>query len=349
MKKTLHIGTTPIGEKHPCFLIAEAGVNHNGKLTLAKKLVDAAVAAGVNAVKFQTFKAEGVVTEDADVASYAKKNIGNTLTQREMIKQYELSYREFADLKKYCDRKKILFLSTPHSFDAIDFLDDLVPAFKFGSGDLTNIPALHYAALKKKPMILGTGMATLNEVRTAIRTIHAAGNKQIIALHCTTNYPCPLDQVNLRAMLTMQHTLNCLVGYSDHTNGITVPLMAATLGAVVVEKHFTLKRTMKGPDHQASLEPRELTDMVTAIRHVETILGSYAKKPTSSEKDIMKLVRKSIVANRDIPKGAVIRRAMLDIKRPGTGLQPLQLQHLVGKKATKYIKKDELIRLTMVE
>jgi sialic acid synthase SpsE len=187
MKKTITIGKRLAGENTPCFIIAEAGVNHNGKLDIAKKLVDAAVIAGVDAVKFQTFKAEGVVTEDASIASYAKKNLGKNLTQLEMIKRYELTYHEFNELKKYCDKKKIAFLSTPHSFDAIDFLEDIVPAYKFGSGDLTNIPALQYAARKHKPMILGTGMATLSEIRTALRAIHATGNHQIIALHCTTN------------------------------------------------------------------------------------------------------------------------------------------------------------------
>jgi N-acetylneuraminate synthase len=349
MGKIIHIGSKHIGEKQPCFIIAEAGINHNGKLSLAKKLVDVAISAGADAVKFQTFKAEGVVTDDVDLATYAKKNIGKNLTQLQMIKRYELSYDEFKELKKYCDKKGIIFLSTPHSFDAIDFLEDLVPAYKFGSGDLTNLPALHYASRKQKPILFGTGMATLQEVRAAIRTIHSSGNHQIIALHCTTNYPCPLEEVNLRAMLTMQNTLNCLVGYSDHTIGITVPIMAATLGAVVIEKHFTLSKTMQGPDHAASLEPEELTQMVTAIRTVETILGSYAKKPTRSEKEIMKLVRKSIVAAHDIRKGVILRRSMLDIKRPGTGLSPIHLQQFLGKKTKKPIKKDELIRESMVE
>jgi N,N'-diacetyllegionaminate synthase len=349
MIKNIQIGSVCIGEKQPCFIIAEAGINHNGKLHIAKKLVDAAVHAGADAVKFQTFKAEGVVTDAAEVASYAKKNIKKNLTQLQMIKQYELPYETFRELKTYCDRKKIVFLSTPHSFDAIDFLEDLVPAYKFGSGDLTNIPALQYAAKKHKPLLLGTGMATLQEIRDAIRAIYKSGCHQIIALHCTTNYPCPFEEVNLRAMLTMQHTLNCLVGYSDHTIGTTVPIMAAALGAVVLEKHFTLDRNMPGPDHAASLEPRQLTEMVTAIRNVETILGSYAKKPTRSEREIMKLVRKSIVANKHIKKGTILRGNMLDVKRPGTGLPPKHLQQLLGKKTKKPIKKDQLLRINMVE
>lgn len=349
MAKTIHIGSKCIGEKQPCFIIAEAGINHNGKLPLAKKLVDVAVRAGADAVKFQTFKAEGVVTGDVDIASYQKKNIKKNLTQLQMIKHYEFSYETFKELKAYCDKKKILFLSTPHSFDAIDFLEDLVPAYKFGSGDLTNLPALEYASKKHKPILLGTGMATLREVGDAIRVIHKNGNRQVIVLHCTTNYPCPLEEVNLRAMLTMQHSLDCLVGYSDHTIGITVPLMAAALGAVVIEKHFTLDRAMPGPDHAASLEPDELKQMVTELRTVETVLGSYAKKPTRSEKEIMKLVRKSIVASQPVKEGAVLRRTMLDFKRPGTGLSPMHLKQLLGRKTKKPIKKDQLIRFDMVE
>lgn len=349
MRKSIRIGTKLIGEKQPCFLIAEAGVNHNGSLAMAKQLVDVAAAAGVDAVKFQTFKTEGVVTDNVDIASYARKNIGKNLTQRDMIKRYELPYEAFKQLKKYCDQKKIMFLSTPHSFDAIDFLEDFVPAYKFGSGDLTNIPALRYAAKKHKPMLLGTGMATLKEVRSALRAIQAEGNSQIIVLHCTTNYPCSYEEVNLRAMLTMKHTLHCHVGYSDHTIGLTVPVMAATLGAVVLEKHFTLDKTLPGPDHKASLEPEELKHMVTAIRNAKDALGSSTKRPTATERDIMKLVRKSIVANQDIKKGAIIRRTMLDIKRPGTGLPPATLEKILGKKTTRAIQKDELIRLNMVE
>jgi len=349
MGKIIQLGSKRIGDKQPCFIIAEAGVNHNGQLSLAKRLVDAAVSAKADAVKFQTFRAEGVVADKIGPASYAKKNMGKNLSQLEMLKDYELSYDDFKTLKQYCDKKKIMFLSTPHSFDAIDFLEDLVPAYKFGSGDLTNIPALQYASKKHKPIILGTGMATLSEVRTAIRTIHKCGNHQVIALHCTTNYPCPFTEVHIRAMITMQHTLNCLVGYSDHTMGITVPVMAATLDARVIEKHFTLDKSMPGPDHTASLEPKELTEMVIAIRNVETALGSYAKKPTSSEKEILTLVRKSIVANQSIKKGERISMNMLTIKRPGNGLSPAQISQILGKRTKKPISKDQLIRLHMVE
>ena len=349
MKKIIKIGKKPIGLGKPCFIIAEAGVNHNGDINLAKKLVDVAVNAGADAVKFQTFKAEGVVTKNTDIAPYAKRNIGMNLKQYDMIKKMELTYDEFKKLKKYCDKKNIIFLSTPHSLDAIDFLEDLIPAYKFGSGDLTNIPALEYAAKKHKPMILGTGMAALSEIRTTVHAIRKTGNNDIILLHCTTNYPCPFNEVNLRAMLTMQNTLNCLVGYSDHTLGVTVPIMASTLGAVVVEKHFTINKNLPGPDHKASLEPEELKTMVTAIRNVEIILGSYTKKPTVSEKKNINLVRKSIVAKKDIKKGVIVRKDMLDFKRPADGLSPSVINDIIGKKTKQIIKKDEKIQLKMVE
>ncbi len=349
MIKGVSIGKKIIGEQRPCFVIAEAGVNHNGDITLAKKLIDAAAAAGADAVKFQTFKTEGVVTKHVKIAAYAQKNLGKAISQQEMVKKLELSYDDFRTLKQYCDRKRVIFLSTPHSFDAIDFLEPLVTAYKFGSGDLTNLPALSYAAKKRKPMLLGTGMATLAEVRAAVRAIRNAGNDRIVVMHCTTNYPCPFDEVNLHAMLTMRHSLNCLVGYSDHTLGIQVPVMAVTLGAVVIEKHFTLDNTLPGPDHKASLEPEELTEMITAIREIQTILGSYEKKPTVSEKRIMGLVRKSIVADQDIKKGTILQEKMLIIKRPGTGLAPEKIGSILGKKTRRDIKKDDVITPAMVE
>ena len=338
-----------IGEKNPCFIIAEAGVNHNGDISLAKKLVDVAVDAGSDAVKFQTFKSEGVVTKQADTADYARKNIGKNIKQIDLIKKYELKYNDFEILKDYCDKKNIIFLSTPHSFDAIDFLEDLVPAYKFGSGDLTNIPALKYAAKKGKPMILGTGMSTLDEIKTAIKAIKREGNNNIIALHSTTNYPCSFEEVNLNAMLTMKEKLDCLVGYSDHTLGVTVPIIAVALGAVLIEKHFTIDRKLPGPDHKASLEPNELKEMVEEIRNIEKILGSFEKKPTKSEEEIMKIVRKSLVAKKDIEKGSIIKKEMIDIKRPGSGIKPSEINQVLGKKAKKRILKDEIIQKNMVK
>lgn len=345
----IHIKHKTIGAAQPCFVIAEAGVNHNGDVALAKKLVDVAVAAHADAVKFQTFIAEGVVTDNMGIAEYARNNIGKNITQIDMLKKCELSYDDFVVLKEYCDEKEIIFLSSPHSFDAIDFLQDLVPAYKFGSGDLTNIPALEYAAEKKKPMILGTGMASLDEVKRAFYTISSKGNTQIVLLHCTTNYPCSYDDVNLRAMCTMQHELNCLVGYSDHTVGVLVPPLAVALGAAVIEKHFTLDKQLPGPDHKASLEPDELTEMVRRIRDVEKILGSSEKKPVDSEKTIQQIVRKSIIAAKNIKKGEVIEKEMLIIKRPGIGISPADIKKIIGKKTKKDITVDELLRWDMVE
>jgi len=267
------------------------------------------------------------------------------MSQLDVLKTFELSFDSFRDIKKYCDKKHIIFLSTPHSFDAIDFLDQLVPIFKFGSGDLTNIPALTYAANKGKPMILGTGMATLEEVKKAIIAIKNTGNNDIVALHCTTNYPCPINEVNMNAMKTMIKELDCMIGYSDHTLGPIVPIMAVSLGAVVVEKHFTLDRDLPGPDHRASLEPDELKEMIIDIRNVEKALGSYDKKPTGSELIIMKNVRKSIVANRDIKQGELMTDEMLAMKRPGTGISPANLSEIIGKRSRKNIKKDELVTM----
>lgn len=347
--KTVKIGKKLVGGGQPTFIIAEAGVNHNGKIELAKKLVDIAVDSGADAVKFQTFKAEEVTTSQADLADYAKKNIGKNLRQIDMIKSLELNYDDFKFLKRYCDKKKIIFLSTPHTSDAIDFLEDLVPAYKFGSGDITNIPALRHAAKKDKPMILGTGMSTSEEVKHAIDVIKSEKNDKIIVLHCTTNYPCSIDEVNLRAMLKMKSDFDCLVGYSDHTIGITVPIMAAALEAAVIEKHFTLDRDMIGPDHKVSLEHNELKKMVEEIRNAEKALGIAEKKPTSSEIKNMKLIRKSIVAKTDIEKGAIINEDMIIIKRPGTGLKPTDVDKVINKKAKRKISKDEIFQLDMVQ
>lgn len=347
--KKIKIKNRLIGEGQPTFIIAEAGVNHNGKVALAKKLVDAAKDARADAVKFQTFKAEGVVTDGVEIADYARRNIGKKIRQLEMIKSFELKYKDFELLKDYCNQKEIIFLSTPHSFDAIDFLEHLVPAYKFGSGDITNIPALRHTAKKGKPIILGTGMSTLDEVKYAVNVIKSEGNNQIIALHCTTNYPCPIEEANLRAIITMQRELECLVGYSDHTLGLSVPVIAAALGAVVIEKHITIDKTLPGPDHKASLEPNELKEMIKAIREVERALGNGTKKPTTAEKNTMHIVRKSIVAQQDIAKGTILTNEMLAIKRPGTGMDPEYLDKIIGKKAARSIAKDEVIQPEMIE
>jgi N-acetylneuraminate synthase/N,N'-diacetyllegionaminate synthase len=346
--KDIKIASKTIGEKKPVFIIAEAGINHNGSLINAKKLVDIAVKAGADAVKFQTYKAENVVISKVDSAEYQKKNTGKKLTQLELIKKYELRYGDFESLKKYCDKKKIIFLSTPHSFDAIDFLEKLVPAYKIGSGDLINIPFLKHVAEKNKPIILGTGMATLIEVKKAIRIIKKQGNNNIIILHCTTNYPAAYEDVNLNAMVTMKKEIKCVVGYSDHTLGFTVPIIATALGAKIIEKHFTIDKKLSGPDHKASLELDELKEMINEIRKTEKILGRSDKKPTKSEKQIMNLIRKSLVAKQNIKKGDKITKNMISIKRPGTGLSPSDFEKIIGKKAKKSILKDQVIKKNMI-
>lgn len=336
------------GRKNRCFIIAEAGVNHNGSLDLAKKLVDAAVEAGVDAVKFQTFEAENVVTKKAAMAEYQKKNTRKQESQLEMLKKLELKYDDFRILKDYCDKIGIIFLSTAHTEDAVDFLDPMIPFFKVGSGDLTNLPILEKIARKKKPIIISSGMANLKEIEEALKTIRKISKKKINLLHCTTNYPCPLREVNLKAMLLLHDKFEkrfapLEVGYSDHTEGIMVSAAAVAMGARVIEKHFTLDKNMRGPDHKASLEPKELKEMVRQIRNIELALGSGVKEPFLSEEKIKKIARKSIVANANIKKGEIIKKGMIIIKRPGTGIEPKYFAKILGKKAKKGIKKDELI------
>lgn len=331
-KKKIPIAWRTIGYGQPMFVIAEAGVNHNGNLATALKLVDAAAKAGADAVKFQTFKAEDVVI--------AKKQ-----SQLAMLRTVELKEEHYAKIIKHCKKRGIMFLSAPHGgFASVDFLRKLkVPAFKFGSGDLTNLPLLQYAAQFKKPMILGTGMATLSEVKGAVQTIKKAGNNKVIVLHCTTNYPCSFNEVNLLAMQTMIQKLGVLAGYSDHTPGTQVSVMAATLGACVIEKHFTLDKTMSGPDHKASLEPTELKKLVQMIRDVRIILGSEQKEPVKSEAAALKNARKSLVALTFIKKGRIFTAQNIGIKRPGTGLEPSRYFEILGKKARQNIQVDSLI------
>lgn len=341
----IKIGNKIISYKSPVFIIAEAGVNHNGSLKIALKMVDAAAKAGCDVIKFQTFKAEQVVTREGRMADYQKKNLGKEESQLEMLKELELKENFYVPIIKRCRGKKIIFLSTPHGgFESVDFLESLdVPAFKFGSGDLTNLPVLEYAARFKKPMILGTGMATMKETKEAINCVKKAGNDKIIVLHCTSNYPCPFEEVNLRAMQTMMSELDVLVGYSDHTLGVQVPIMAATLGACVIEKHFTLDRKMKGPDHKASSEPAELKQIVEAVRNIKIITGSAVKKPVGIEKENKKIARKSVVAAADIKKGEKITEDMLAIKRPGIGIEPKFFDKIIGKKAKKDLRKNHLL------
>jgi N,N'-diacetyllegionaminate synthase len=344
------IGNKVIGDGHPAFIIAEAGVNHNGDINLAKELVDKAVFAGVDAVKFQTFKTEKLVTGYAEMAEYQKENIGSSDSQFNMLKKLELSYENFIELKEYCKHKEIMFLSTPFDFESADFLESIgMKAFKISSADLTNIPLLKHIAKFNKPIILSSGMATLSEIEEALSAIYSLGNKEVAVLHCTSNYPAKLQSVNLNVMNTIKNAFKVVSGYSDHTKGITVPIAATAMGGNIIEKHFTLDKTMEGPDHKASLSPVELKDMVMAIRDVEMALGTGIKMYNPSEVDTMKAARKSIVVSRDIKAGEIIDLTDLDYKRPGTGLSPKFYVDILGKKINRDIKMDEQIALNMIE
>lgn len=313
-------------------------------------MVDKAVEAGADAIKFQTFKSEKLVTKYAAMAKYQKDNMGIEDSQFSMLKKLELSYDEFADLKEYCDMKGIIFMSTPFDFESADFLNSIgMEAFKISSGDLTNIPMLEHIAKFNKPIILSSGMAVLGEIEDAVMALRNLGLEDIAVLHCTSNYPAPLDSVNLKAMNTIKNTFKVVGGYSDHTNGITIPIAAAALGADIIEKHFTLDKNMEGPDHKASLEPHELKRMVEEVRKVEISMGTGIKMFTRSEMDTMKVARKSIVASRDIKRGEIIQIKDLDYKRPGNGLSPKYYKELVGKRAKVDIKRDEQINLTLLE
>jgi N,N'-diacetyllegionaminate synthase len=344
------IGDKIIGNGNPAFIIAEAGVNHNGDINLAKQLVDKAVLAGVDAIKFQTFKTEKLVTGYADMAEYQKDNIGSRDSQFNMLKKLELSYENFIELEAYCKCKEIMFLSTPFDFESADFLEAIgVKAFKIASGDLTNIPLLEHIAKFNKPMILSSGMSTLLEIEEVLNAIYCLGNKEVAVLHCTSNYPASLQSVNLNAMNTIKDTFNIVSGYSDHTEGITISIAAVAMGANIIEKHFTLDKNMEGPDHKASLSPIELKELTVAIRDVEMALGTGIKGYNSSEVDTMKAARKSIVASRYIKIGESINLMDLDFKRPGTGLSPKLYMDIVGKKTKRDIKPDEQITLDIVE
>lgn len=329
------------------FIIAEAGVNHNGDINLAKELIDKAIEAKVDAVKFQTWKTEILVTKEAIQAKYQSENTGKKESQYEMLKRLELSYDDFRELKDYCDKKGVVFISTPDESQSADFLSELQDIFKIGSGELTNIPFLKHIGKFGKKIILSTGMGTLAEIEKALFTLINSGTKKenIVLLHATTMYPTPMNEVNLNAMLTIKNAFNIDVGYSDHTMGIEIPIAAVALGAKVIEKHFTLSQNMEGPDHKASLEPQELKQMVDAIRNIEKAMGNGEKTPQESEIINKKVVRKSIVANRKIKKGEILSEENLTTKRVGNGLSSEFWDEIIGLKANYEFQKDEPIRL----
>lgn len=327
-------------------IIAEAGVNHNGSMEIARKLVDKAVLAGADAVKFQTFKAENLVCKNARKAKYQMETTDREETQFEMLKKLELTPDMHEQLMDYCNQRNIVFLSTPFDVESLHFLVQCgIPIIKIPSGEVTNYPYLREVGRTGKEVILSTGMSTLQEVRDAVKVLKDNGSKEITILHCNTEYPTPYADVNLKAMLTLRDELGINVGYSDHTQGIEVPIAAAALGAAVIEKHFTLDRNMDGPDHKASLEPNELQAMVRAIRNIELALGDEKKEPSESEKKNIGIVRKSIVAQCDIKKGDVFTEENLTTKRPGVGISPMHWNEIIGQRAIRNFEKDELIEI----
>ena len=345
----IKIGNKIIGKNHRCFIIAEAGVNHNGDVLKAKNLIDIAKEAKVDAVKFQTWITEDLITKSVDKAEYQKKNTVIQESQFEMIKKLELSFKEFRELKTYADEREIIFLSTPDEEKSVDFLEELeILAYKIGSGELTNIFILKKIAEKGKPIILSTGMASLEEIQEAIDVIYKTGNKELILLHCTSQYPTEYKDVNLRAMLTLKEKFNTIIGYSDHSIGTLVPQLAVSLGAKVIEKHFTYDINAIGPDHKCSLAPFELKKMVKKIRLVEQILGNGKKEPTAEELKIKKLIRKTIVAKRDIPKGTKITKEMLTVKRSNGALEPKEIKNIIGKTSLVDIEKDQAFKLEYI-
>ena len=326
-------------------IIAEAGVNHNGNLSTAKQLAEKAKDCGADIVKYQTFVPEKIASRHARMAEYQKINTGEDMTQEEMLSKLCLSKNEFIELAEYCDEIGIQFLSTPFDIESIIFLKELQSIWKIPSGEITNYPYLVEIAKTKKDIILSTGMCSLGEVDEALSVLYTNGAEHISLLHCTTNYPTPMEDVNLRAMLTLSDHCKCDVGYSDHTRGIEVPVAAVALGAKIIEKHFTLDRNMDGPDHKASLEPNEFSAMVEAIRNIEVALGDGVKAPAQSEKANIEIARKSIVAARDIRKGEVFSEENLTTKRPGNGLSPMLWSKVIGKVAKRSFAEDELIEV----
>ncbi|RZK11045.1 MAG: N-acetylneuraminate synthase [Flavobacterium sp.] len=331
-------------------IIAEAGVNHNGNMAMAKELIDAAVDAGVDYVKFQTFKAGNLVSKSAKKAVYQIENTGKAEeSQYQMLKNLELSHEQHTELIEYCKQKKIHFFSTAFDLDSLQYLSDIgLRLVKIPSGEITNLPYLQKAARLFDQIIISTGMATLNEVRASLNVFLSEGipKEKITILHCNTEYPTPMKDVNLKAMLSLKEQLGTAIGYSDHTLGIEVPIAAVSLGAVIIEKHFTLDKTLEGPDHKASLEPNELKDMVRAIRNIElAVSGNAIKEPSESEIKNIAIARKSIVANKKILKGELFTEENITVKRPGTGISPMLWNEVIGTKSSRDFLEDEIIEL----
>jgi len=342
----IKVGHKLIGPQQPTLIIAEAGVNHNGNIKQAIKLIKAAAAAGADIIKFQTFKAEQVTTKKSPTAAYQKRNVGED-NQWKLLRPLEIKEKDYPQLIKECKKAGIDFMSTPHGhIDSAKLLKPMVTAWKAGSGDLTNLPFLEYLGKTGKPIILSTGMATIEEIKKAVKVVEKTANRKIIILHCTTNYPCPAEEANVLAVLDLQRNFpRYPVGYSDHTMGIEAPIMAVGLGAAVIEKHFTLDRKLPGPDQKNSLEPAELKELIEKIRLVEQLRGTGIKKPFKSELIIAQMARKAIIALTDIKKGEKFSHKNLTIKRPAKGgIEPKQYYKIIGKTAKREVRADNQLK-----
>jgi N-acetylneuraminate synthase len=338
-----------IGPGQPCFIIAEAGVNHNGDPAAAHSLVDAAKQAGADAVKFQTFITSQLVIPAAPMAAYQRENVGLDQSQYDLLKKLELPFADFARLQQHANSENLMFLSTADDVESVDFLDSIgVPAFKIASGEIDNFPLLRHIATKGRPIILSTGMATLGEVEAAVRSIEDAGNHEIVLLHCVSSYPAPASSCNLRAIETLAKCFGYPVGFSDHTQGIEVSLAAIARGACLIEKHFTLDKNLPGPDHKVSLTPQEFAELTRCARNIEAALGSGIKRPSSGELETRKVVRRCIVTNRAIREGEVIRESDLKLMRTAGGLAPMMLPMVTGRQAKCAIGALEPITLEML-
>lgn len=350
MSKTIKLGRKTIGEGAPVFIVAEAGVNHNGDKELALELVRKAKKSGADCVKFQTFKAETVTSRQSPKAAYQLKVTDPKESQFEMLKKLELSESVYPRIVSLCRELDIQFLSTPYHFSDVDFLNGLgVEAFKIASGQLVELPFISYAAKLGKQIILSTGMATFDEVKEAVETVQKAGNDQLILLQCTTNYPSVVEESNLRAMVAMKEKLKVLVGYSDHTESHFSTFAAVAMGAVVIEKHFTLDKNLPGPDQGCSLEPGEFSELVRGIREIEKALGDSEKKPTAEELRNLVGMRRSLATIKDIPVGDLIEKEHLAFKRPATGLAPKRMEEILGKRAKKKIPVDTILTEEFIE
>lgn len=339
-----NIEQRPMGSSHPCFIIAEAGVNHNGNIDLAKELIRKAKEIGADCVKFQTFKAERIITESAPKAAYQLLTTDPQESQMNMLRNLELDFDAHKELITLCNDLDIVFMSTPYSIEDIDFLDEIgVPAFKLASIHIAEPSLLRYAATKGKPLVVSTGMASLAEVDTAVRTILSTGNDQFVLLQCTTNYPSRIEDTNLRAMVTMQKAFDVLIGYSDHTQTDTACIASIALGACVIEKHFTLDKSLPGPDQSTSYDAVEFARLVKSIREAEVTLGTGIKQPTVTEKANMQGMRRSIVAKQTLNPGDIITEDLVTFKRPATGLSPSMLDSIIGRRLRRQVASDQLI------